>query len=229
MYSPTTPRTTSVAPPTDADYADMEAYDNDEQEWLRSVGALAAVGEAGRSTLERLWHRPTLEVVGLAGGHLGEGMKTIVPHAATAKLVARLVPGQVPTEIAALIAKHVARHAPPAVNVTAKEAGFAAHPYATRRDDPTLRTVARVLEEMYGTAPQFERSGASIPALAAFRAKLGVDTIPFAFALPTDGAHAPDEHMSLAMFHHARQAYIRLLHELDREAAEAVVDAKEEL
>ena len=207
----------------------MEAYDNDEQEWLRSVGALAAVGEAGRSTLERLWHRPTLEVVGLAGGHLGEGMKTIVPHAATAKLVARLVPGQVPTEIAALIAKHVARHAPPAVNVTAKEAGFAAHPYATRRDDPTLRTVARVLEEMYGTAPQFERSGASIPALAAFRAKLGVDTIPFAFALPTDGAHAPDEHMSLAMFHHARQAYIRLLHELDREAAEAVVDAKEEL
>lgn len=195
----------------------MAARKLDENAWLQSVGALEPYGERNFSTLERLWHRPTLEVVGLVGGHTGEGMKTIVPHTAAAKLVARLVPDQVPSEIAALITAHVAKHVPPAANVSVREAGFAARPYATRRTDPTLQTVARVLKQLYGQPPKFERSGATIPALAAFRDQLGIDTVPFAFALPTDGAHAPDEHISLSMFHWGRVAYIHLLHELDAE------------
>ena len=36
-------------------------------------------GEAGFSTLERIWVRPTAEVTGIQAGYAGEGMKTIVP------------------------------------------------------------------------------------------------------------------------------------------------------
>lgn len=47
---------------------DMEAYGFDEEgELLRPLGAAQPVGEAGYTSLERLWHRPTLEV-GLRAG-----------------------------------------------------------------------------------------------------------------------------------------------------------------
>ncbi len=45
------------------------------------------------------WHRPTLEVVGMVGGFTGEGIKTVIPRHAMAKLSCRLVPHQTPADI----------------------------------------------------------------------------------------------------------------------------------
>ncbi|KAL4853058.1 Cytosolic non-specific dipeptidase [Chlorella vulgaris] len=54
---------------SEGDREDMAAYGFDEQrELLGPLGASAAVGEEGYTSLERLWHRPTLEVVGIGGG-----------------------------------------------------------------------------------------------------------------------------------------------------------------
>lgn len=71
----------------------------EEEQLLRPLGASAAVGEAGFTSLERLWLRPTLEVVGMGGGFQGEGIKTIVPRRAFVKLAARLVPDQTPKQV----------------------------------------------------------------------------------------------------------------------------------
>lgn len=47
---------------------------DEERQLLAPLGAAAAVGEAGFTSLERLWHRPTLEVGGPAeGGAAGGG------------------------------------------------------------------------------------------------------------------------------------------------------------
>jgi hypothetical protein len=51
----------------------------------------------------------------------------------------------------------------------------------------------QVLEEVMGSKPLYLRGGATIPALAAFQAKLGVETTMFAFSLPEDTVHAPNE------------------------------------
>lgn len=50
----------------------MLAYNFDEErELLGPLGATEPVGEAGYSSLERLWHRPTLEVRLVVGGWVG--------------------------------------------------------------------------------------------------------------------------------------------------------------
>ncbi len=81
------------------------------------TGAPAAFGEAGYTTLERMWARPTCDVNGLLSGYGGEGAKTIIPSRALAKVSMRLVPDQDPEEIAAAFTKYVLEIAPPGVEV----------------------------------------------------------------------------------------------------------------
>lgn len=80
-----------------------------ETEDLLSIGATAAVGEKGFSTLERRWLRPTCDVVGMQSGFAGPPgtVKTITPARGLAKVVCRLVPGQQPERILAAAKKHV--------------------------------------------------------------------------------------------------------------------------
>ena len=79
--------TTTCARPRDTERDAWAALPFDEPAWLAgsAAGARATSGEAGWSTYERLWARPTAEVNGLHGGYAGPGHKTIVPHAATAE------------------------------------------------------------------------------------------------------------------------------------------------
>lgn len=142
-------------------------------------------------------------------------MKTIVPAAATAKLAARLVPDQDPAAVFEAVAAHLRSHAPPACNLTVRDVGFSAMPYVVDRGSRWVRAAARVLETLAGVAPVYDRSGATIPALAAFRRHLGIDTVSFAFSTTADAPHAPDESFSRAAYDRAREAYVRLLHDLD--------------
>ena len=69
--------------------------------YLAQIGAPAAFGEPGYTTLERQWTRPTLEVNGLWGGYQGPGQKTVIPREAHAKITCRLVPDQEPDDVLA--------------------------------------------------------------------------------------------------------------------------------
>ena len=89
----------------------------DEAAYLAEVGASEGAGEAGYTLLQRNWIRPTLEFNGIVGGYTGAGKKTVIPHAAPAKITCRLVPGQDPDRIVELIAAHLKRHAPQGVRV----------------------------------------------------------------------------------------------------------------
>ncbi len=71
----------------------------DEEALKKEVGVTELFGEKGFSYLERTWARPTLEVNGVFGGFSGEGIKTVLPAEAGAKITCRLVPDQDPDEI----------------------------------------------------------------------------------------------------------------------------------
>ncbi|WP_412027566.1 dipeptidase [Deinococcus yunweiensis] len=179
-------------------------------EYVAQTGAPAAYGEAGYSTLERQWHRPTVEVNGLWGGYTGEGSKTVLPAEAHVKLTCRLVPGQHPETIAALLAEHLRTHTPPGVRLELRPSDHAAGPYALP-DGHLLRvTAGQVLHELYGTAPVEVGMGGSIPILETFRDVLGLDTVLFSFAVGDENIHAPDEFFRIPRLYEGQEAWLRL-------------------
>jgi acetylornithine deacetylase/succinyl-diaminopimelate desuccinylase-like protein len=57
---------------------------------------------------ERVWALPTFEIHGIRGGFTGDGAKTVIPAAATAKVSLRLVPGQRYQKVARQLERAVA-------------------------------------------------------------------------------------------------------------------------
>lgn len=64
-------------------------------------------GMSGAQSLTEYLFTTTLNVDGIWSGYTGVGMKTILPHVATAKLDSRLVPNQHPDSALALIRTHL--------------------------------------------------------------------------------------------------------------------------
>ena len=79
-----------------------------------------------------------------AGGFAGDGIKTIIPARAVAKLAARLVPNQDPGAVLKLIEAHIQAHHPPACNVTIRELGFKGWPYSGRRHSRMISAATKV-------------------------------------------------------------------------------------
>ncbi|HEY5396546.1 MAG TPA: M20/M25/M40 family metallo-hydrolase, partial [Trebonia sp.] len=113
-----------VVPLTEEERALLARLPFDEQSWLADAGDSGATyGEAGHSTLERIWARPTAEVNGLWGGHTGPGGKTIIPKAAHAKLSFRLVADQEPARVIESLRAYVDSNLPDGITATVTERG----------------------------------------------------------------------------------------------------------
>ncbi len=179
---------------------------------LEITGAPLLTGEPGYSALERMWARPTVEINGIGGGYQGEGTKTIIPHAAFAKLTFRLVPNQRALEAIRQVGDHLRRNAPPGVKVEILE-GHHGDPYITDPQSGYGKAAQRALAKTFGREPALIREGGSIPIVQSFAEILGVDTLLLGLALPDCRAHSPNENFPVANF----EAGIRLNQELLRE------------
>jgi acetylornithine deacetylase/succinyl-diaminopimelate desuccinylase-like protein len=190
-----------------AAYAEVPFDEADWAERLKVSGPMD--GEPGYTLFERLSARPTFDVDGLWGGYSGEGSKTIIPAFAGAKISTRLVPDQDHHEIEQLFVDHLQRIAPSTVRVEVKviQGG---QPLITPLDHPAVRVAARALEETFGKAPLFHRSGGSIPAAAAMEKELGLSSVMVGFASPNGNFHAPNEWMPLANYRGGMDALVRL-------------------
>jgi acetylornithine deacetylase/succinyl-diaminopimelate desuccinylase-like protein len=207
----------SVRPLTDEERAQLARVPFSETAYLNRVGAADCVGEPGFSTYERAWARPTLEVNGIYGGFQGEGLKTVLPSTAHAKISCRLVADQDPSTIADLLVAHVHKVAPAGVKVTATKAESGAIPYLVPATHRGLRIAASVLTDVYGKEPYQIRMGGTIPANALFRQYLKAYTIVFAFALQDERQHSPNEFFRLSSYKRGQQAYGLLLKRLGEE------------
>ncbi|MFQ5859008.1 MAG: M20/M25/M40 family metallo-hydrolase, partial [Anaerolineae bacterium] len=166
----------------------------------REAGVDGLWGEAGYTTVERIWGRPTLDVNGIWGGFTGEGGKTIIPSQATAKISMRLVPDQDPERIFQRFSDYVKELAPPEVHVEVRNL-HGAVPVLIDRDIPEMQAAERAYEKGFGKTPVFTREGGTIPVVGMFTEQLGIPTILMGFGLPDDRLHSPNEKFSIDHFY----------------------------
>jgi acetylornithine deacetylase/succinyl-diaminopimelate desuccinylase-like protein len=170
-------------------------------------------GEAGYTTLERKWARPTCDVNGLFGGYAGPGPKTVLPGKAGAKLSFRLVPNQDPKTVDRQFRDHVARVCPPGVTCEVIT-HHGAPAVLVNVDTPGVHAAVRAIEAGFGTKPVFMREGGSIPVVGLIKEQLGVDTLLLGWGQTDDNLHGPNEKFSIADFHRGIKASAHLLWEL---------------
>jgi acetylornithine deacetylase/succinyl-diaminopimelate desuccinylase-like protein len=185
---------------TEEERAAWRDLPHDDEVWRVSCGAERLDGEAGFSTLERRWGRPTLDCNGIWGGFTGQGAKTVLPSKASAKFSCRLVPDQTPEKIEGLVEAAVRELAPDTVRVTFRRM-HGARPVVVDTNHPAVGAARAALTDAFGAEAVFIRGGGSIPVVADFSSILKIPSVLMGFGLPDDRLHSPNEKYDLDCFY----------------------------
>jgi acetylornithine deacetylase/succinyl-diaminopimelate desuccinylase-like protein len=206
-----------VKPLADWERAEFAKLPFSEAQFQDDLAVNALVGEAGYSTLERKWARPTCDINGIFGGYAGPGPKTVLPCKAGAKLSFRLVPNQDPKTIERLFREHVAQVLPPGVTSDILT-HHGAPAVLVNVNTPGVRAAVRAVKTGFGAEPVFIREGGSIPIVGLIKEHLGVDTLLLGWGQNDDNLHGPNEKFSIADFHRGIKASAHLFDELANES-----------
>jgi acetylornithine deacetylase/succinyl-diaminopimelate desuccinylase-like protein len=152
------------------------------------------------SSVERLWTRPSLSVIGLDAPQAAGASNTLVPSA-RARLSLRIAPGDSVASARDALTRHLETHVPwgAELTITPVDSGEATQIDATGPAYDAAR--AAFTEAWDGTAPIDMGVGGSIPFIAEF-----LEAFPDASVLvtgvedPDTRAHGADEGLHLAEF-----------------------------
>ena len=186
-----------------------------EQDMLAITGSPALYGEAGYSSAERLWARPTAEVNGIGGGYQGEGSKTVLPAEAMVKFSFRLVPDQDPKDIMKKVQVHLQKHTPKGVTVEV-EVGHDGKPFYADPNSENGKAGQEALRQAFGKEPVLIREGGSIPIIQDMKEIFGVEALMLGLALPDCQIHAPNENFYIENFESGIRLNRALLRELSK-------------
>jgi acetylornithine deacetylase/succinyl-diaminopimelate desuccinylase-like protein len=189
----------AVRPPTQAqldalaDQTDVEAEMRETYQVDEFVDSLT-----GLALREREAFSPTCNIAGLLSGYTGEGVKTVLPAQAMAKMDFRLVPDQDPDDLLHKLRSHLAAQGFDDVHV--RQLG-AAEPVVTPIEHPFVQRVIRIAE-CFAAKPASVQpiAGGTLPLLGALRRFVGVPGLmaPGNPAYWGSGAHGPNEHIRLS-------------------------------
>ena len=207
-----------VREPTDAEMRGWAELPASEERYVEMTGVPVLHGEEGRTLLERIWSRPTLDVNGIWGGFTGEGSMTVLPARAHAKISMRLVPDQKPDEIGAKLRAHLEAHLPATMVIERFRNLHGGLPWTCSLEHPAVQAAFRAVERGFGKKAVPTREGGSIPIVQMFTEALGVPAVMMGFGLHDEGAHAPDEHFDLENFQSGIRSSAYFLREMSQAA-----------
>ena len=202
-----------IVPLTDRERELLARLPFDEAAFLEDAQSRATWGEAGYSTLERIWARPTAEVNGMWGGYTGPGHKTIVASAAHAKVSFRLVAGQEPLRIQELFTAWLAEQVPAGITWSVEYYGPGVRPCLTPLDHPALQAVQRSMSRAFGIEALYTREGGSGPE-ADLADVLAAPVVFLGVGVPDDRIHAPNEKVEIPLLRKGAEAIAYLWAEL---------------
>ncbi|NKB81326.1 MAG: M20/M25/M40 family metallo-hydrolase [Nitrospirales bacterium] len=156
----------------------------------RAFGFRSLRTEICADLIRRIWTDPTFEVHGLVGGHMGPGVKTVVPPSGELKVSMRLVPNQNPDRILALLRRFV-KERNPMIKV---ESDGKLEPFRGITEGPYAEALRQAVRDGFGKEPAQVREGGSIGAVALMQRAWNVPILFMGLSLPEHGYHAPNEY-----------------------------------
>ena len=175
----------------------------------------------GFSPLEAVRFEPTLEINGMGGGYQGEGTKTIIPSEAFAKITCRLVAGQSGDQVQDYVIKAIEDRCPEGVTLEVRRGCFAnaysiIPPNKSESINCTdfLRNAFSVtdsaIKKQFGNSPLYLREGGSIPVIADFKNRAGLEAIMVGLFTPEDNLHAPNESFDIELMNKATETFAEI-------------------
>lgn len=204
-----------VRPINDTERAEWASLKLDPAESLKRIGLPpeADRGEAGYTSVEREWGRPTGDINGIFGGYSGKGAKTVIPAMAGAKVSFRLVADQRPEQIRDAFFAWLKARTPAGCRweLIDHSGGY---PATVSTDSPYLSAVREAVHGATGTRPALIKSGGSIPVAGMLKSLAGLDTIFMGFGLDDDRVHSPNEKFEVECFRQGARSHAVLLERL---------------
>lgn len=145
--------------------------------------------KSGLEVLHELIYSPTLNIDGLWSGYTGEGVKTILPHEATAKVDSRLPVGLDPDAALALIRKHLDDNGFTEVEIN-KLSGY---PASQTSVESAIAQAAIGIYSKWATPPTANPRLAGSAPFYQFTERLGLPMVPVGLGFGK-GQHAPNEY-----------------------------------
>ena len=182
---------------------------------MKVLGTTVETGDSTFSPLERVWYRPTLEIIGLQSGYTAaEGHSNIIPGNAMARITCRLVNNQSGQEINDLIVKHINKNLPVGATVTYKSAQGFASPIKFPADTKEYRYVSEALYKIYGKQPLKIGAGFSVGSMLSMKEILGLYAYSLGFELPDEKWHSANEFFRLSSVRKGQLIYCYYLQHL---------------
>ena len=186
---------------------------------MKVLGTTAESGDTAFSPLERVWYRPTLEIIGMQSGYTApEGHSNIIPGNAMARITCRLVNNQSGKEIIDLIVMHINKNLPVGVTVTYKFSNGYTRPMKFPAGTKAYNYVADALFKIYGVQPLQIGHGGSIGPLIDINEILGIYAYSLGLQQADENKHASNEYFRLSSIRKGQLIYCYYLqHVADEE------------
>ncbi|GII79738.1 peptidase M20 [Sphaerisporangium rufum] len=193
---------------TAAERAALEALPFDPAEFRERTGTEPLPARFGESYYERLLYKPSFNVSGFGGGHVGAGAKTLIPTSAMAKADLRLVGDQDPDEVLTAIRRFADEQGLSSVEVRKI---FSQPPSRTPLDHPYADVIERAVADGFGSPPLRVPSLAGTTPDYVFTKLLGMPAVMLPFAPTDENHHGPNESMKISLFLRGVHASARLI------------------
>ena len=209
-----------VVPATSQEKEMIEKVHYNKVEDMKLLGTTAEAGDTSFSPLERVWYRPTLEIIGMQSGYTAaEGHSNIIPGNAMARITCRLVNNQAGEEIQDLIVKHIAKNTPAGATVSYKftRGRGGSSPMKFPAGTKAYNYVSDALFKIYGKQPLQIGSGFSVGSMLSIKEILGLYAYSLGFEQPDEKWHSANEFFRLSSIRKGQLIYCYYLQHIAEE------------
>jgi acetylornithine deacetylase/succinyl-diaminopimelate desuccinylase-like protein len=206
-------------------YDDVDALDEkraselaelsfDDEVWLHRTESRSMTGEHGLTAKERLWARPSLEILSLLAGDPEGVPRAVIPSEATAEINIRTVPHQSVAAVARQLREFFEEQMPPTVEYRLQvdeESGQ--EPYVTP-EGPALDALHRAAAAGHGADVAGRMGNAGGGPAELLSRMLGAPVLFVGTGLPEDHWHSSDESIDVGTLLDGAATIARLWTEL---------------